>query len=175
MKLGASRRAFSFEGRQELAPVKAFKCESPTASGRELHDACKGPSGKEQRKGTRSVANLVNAIQDSLTCLQLAVFSQSGIYLDKITLCLSASSNSQSNSQSISPARWFVYVLPPPFFPHSAHFVPSKTFSRNKTPQKTHLVQLKTFIRNEIDKNIYGTVTYATRLHKILWLFLTFL
>jgi len=99
MKLGASRRAFSFEGRQELAPVKAFKCKSPTASGRELHDACKGPSGKEQRKGTRSVANLVNAIQDSLTCLQLAVFSQSGIYLDKITLCLSASSNSQSNSQ----------------------------------------------------------------------------
>ena len=73
MKLGASRRAFSFEGRQELAPVKAFKCKSPTASGRELHDACKGPSGKEQRKGTRSVANLVNAIQDSLTCLQLAI------------------------------------------------------------------------------------------------------
>ena len=73
MKLGASRRAFSFEGRQELAPVKAFKCKSPTASGRELHDACKGPSGKEQRKGTRSVANLVNAIQDSITCLQLAV------------------------------------------------------------------------------------------------------
>ena len=73
MKLGASRRAFTFEGRQELAPVKAFKCKSPTASGRELHDACKGPSGKEQRKGTRSVANLVNAIQDSLTCLQLAV------------------------------------------------------------------------------------------------------
>ena len=35
--------------------------------GRELHDACKGPSGKEQRKGTRSVANLVNAIQDSIT------------------------------------------------------------------------------------------------------------
>ena len=98
MKLGASRRAFSFEGRQELAPVKAFKCKSPTASGRELHDACKGPSGKEQRKGTRSVANLVNAIQESITCLQLAVFSQSGIYLDKITLCLSASSNSQFNS-----------------------------------------------------------------------------
>ena len=73
MKLGASRRAFSFEGRQELAPVKAFKCKSPTASGRELHDACKGPSGKEQRKGTRSVANLVNAIQDSITCLQLAI------------------------------------------------------------------------------------------------------
>ena len=108
MKLGASRRAFSFEGRQELAPVKAFKCKSPTASGRELHDACKGPSGKEQRKGTRSVANLVNAIQDSITCLQLAVFSQSGIYLDKITLCLSASSNSQFNSQSSSPARWFL-------------------------------------------------------------------
>ena len=59
MKLGASRRAFSFEGRQELAPVKAFKCKSPTASGRGLHDACKGPSGKEQRKGTRSVANLI--------------------------------------------------------------------------------------------------------------------
>ena len=55
--------------------------------GRELHDACKGPSGKEQRKGTRSVANLVNSIQDSIICLQLAVFSQSGIYLDKITLC----------------------------------------------------------------------------------------
>ena len=59
MKLGASRRAFSFECRQELAPVKAFKCKSPTAFGRELHDACKGPSGKEQRKGTRSVANLI--------------------------------------------------------------------------------------------------------------------
>ena len=143
MKLGASRRAFTFEGRQELAPVKAFKCKSPTASGRELHDACKGLSGKEQRKGTRSVANLVNAIQDSLTCLQLAVFSQSGIYLDKITLCLSASSNSQSNSQfnsqSISPARWF-HVIHPPFFLHSAHFVPSKTFSQNQTPLKTHLV-----------------------------------
>ena len=179
MKLGASRRAFSFEGRQELAPVKAFKCKSPTASGRELHDACKGPSGKEQRKGTRSVANLVNAIQDSLTCLQLAVFSQSGIYLDKITLCLSASSNLQSNSQfnsqSISPARWFVYVIHSPFFLQSAHFVSSKTFSRNKTHLKTHLVQLKTFIWNEIDKNIYGIVTYATRLHKILWLFLPFL
>ena len=174
MKLGASRRAFTFEGRQELAPVKAFKCKSPTASGRELHNACKGPSGKEQRKGTRSVANLVNSIQDSITCLQLAVFSQSGIYLDKITLCLSASSNSQFNSQSISPARWF-HVIHPPFFPHSAHLVPPKTFSRNKTPLKTHLVQLKTFIWNEIDKNIYGTVTYATRLHKILWLFLTFL
>ena len=62
MKLGASRRAFSFEGRQELAPVKAFKCKSPTASGRELHDACKGPSGKEQRKGTRSVANLITSL-----------------------------------------------------------------------------------------------------------------
>ena len=158
MKLGASRRAFSFEGRQELAPVKAFKCKSPTASGRELHDACKGPSGKEQRKGTRSVANLVNTVQGSLTCLQLAVFSQSGIYLDKITPCLSASSNSQSNSQfnsqSNSPARWFVYVIHSPFFLHSAHFVPHKTFSRNQTPLKTHLVQLKTFIWNEIDKNI---------------------
>ena len=171
MKLGASRRAFSFEGRQELAPVKAFKCISPTASGRELHDACKGPSGKEQRKGTRSVANLVNAVQDSITCLQLAVFSQSSICLNEITRCLSAS----SNPQSISPARWFVYVIHSPFFSHSAHFVPPKTFSRNQTPLKTHLVQLKTFIRNEIDKNIYGTVTYATRLHKILWLFLAFL
>lgn len=59
MKLGASRRAFSFEGRQELAPVKAFKCKRPTASGHELHGVCKGPSGKEQRKGTLSVANLV--------------------------------------------------------------------------------------------------------------------
>ena len=145
MKLGASRRAFSFEGRQELAPVKAFKCKSSTASGRELHDACKGPSGKEQRKGTRSVANLVNAIQDSLTCLQLAVFSQSGIYLDKITLCLSASSNSQFNS----PARWS-FIIHSPFFSHSAHFVPPKTFSRHQTPLKTHLVQLKTFIRNKI-------------------------
>ena len=175
MKLGASRRAFTFEGRQELAPVKAFKCKSPTASGRELHDACKGTSGKEQRKGTRSVANLVNAIQDSLTCLQLAVFSQSSIFLNEITLCLSSSSNSQSDSQFNSQARCFVYVIHPPIFSHSAHFVPSKTFSRNKTPLKTHLVQLKTFIWNEIDKNIYGIVTYATRLHKILWLFLTFL
>ena len=152
--LGVTPHIYSIEGRQELAPVKAFKCKSPTASGRELHDACKGPSGKEQRKGTRSVANLVNFIQDSLTCLQLAVFSQSGIYLDKITLCLSASSNSQSNSQfnsqSISPARWFVYVIHSPFFLQSAHFVPSKTFSRNKTHLKTHLVQLKTFIWNEI-------------------------
>ena len=149
MKLGASRRAFTFEGRQELAPVKAFKCKSPTASGRELHDACKGPSGKEQRKGTRSVANLVNSIQDSLTCLQLAVFSQSSIYLNEITRCLSASSNSQSNSQSISPARWS-FIIHPPFFPHSAHFVPPKTFSQNKTPLKIHLVQPKTFIWNEI-------------------------
>ncbi len=119
MKLGASRRAFSFEGRQELAPVKAFKCKSPTAFGRELHDACKGPSGKEQRKGTRSVANLVNAIHDSTTCLQLAVFSQSSIYLDEITLCLSASSNSQSNSQSNSPARWSFIIHPP--FSHTVH------------------------------------------------------
>ena len=62
MKLGASRRAFSFEGRQELAPVKAFKCKRPTASGRELHGVCKGPSGKEQRKGTRSVANLITSL-----------------------------------------------------------------------------------------------------------------
>ena len=135
MKLGASRRAFSFEGRQELAPVKAFKCKSPTASGRELHDACKGPSGKEQRKGTRSVANLVNAIQDSITCLQLAVFSQ-----------------------SISPARWFVYVIHPPIFSRIAHFVPLKTFSRNKTPLKTHLVQLKTFIRNEMARMLMRQV-----------------
>ena len=142
--------------------------------GRELHDACKGPSGKEQRKGTRSVANLVNTVQGSLTCLQLAVFSQSSICLNEITRCLSASSNSQSNSQSISPARWF-HVIHPPIFPHIAHFVPPKTFSRNKTPLKTHLVQLKTFIWNEIDKNIYGTVTSAPRLRKILWLFLTFL
>ena len=66
MKLGASRRAFSFEGRQELAPVKAFKCKSPTASGRELHGVCKGPSGKEQRKGTLSVANPVNENLDPL-------------------------------------------------------------------------------------------------------------
>ena len=171
MKLGASRRAFTFEGRQELAPVKAFKCKSPTASGRELHDACKGPSGKEQRKGTRSVANLVNSIQGSLTCLQLAVFSQSSIFLNEITLYLSASFNSQSNS----PARWFVYVIRSPFFSHSARFVPPKTFSQSQTPLKTHLVQLKTFIWNEIDKNIYGTVTYDQRLRKILWLFLTFL
>ena len=34
--------------------------KSPTASGRELHGVCKGPSGKEQRKDTLSVANLVN-------------------------------------------------------------------------------------------------------------------
>ena len=67
MKLGASRRAFSFEGRQEPAPVKAFKCKSPTASGRELHDACKGPSGKVQRKGTRSVANLAVQLAIHLT------------------------------------------------------------------------------------------------------------
>ena len=100
-------------------------------------------------KGTRSVANLVNAVQDSIICLQLAVFSQSSIYLNEITLCLSASSNSQFNSQSISPARWF-HVIHQPIFSHSAHFVPSKTFSRNKTPLKTHLVQLKTFIRNKI-------------------------
>ena len=66
MKLGALRRAFSFEGRQELAPVKAFKCKSPTASVRELHVICKDPSGKEQRKGTRSVANLVNENPDPL-------------------------------------------------------------------------------------------------------------
>ena len=129
MKLGASRRAFSFEGRQELAPVKAFKCKSPTASGRELHDACKGPSGKEQRKGTRSVANLVNAIQDSITCLQLAV--QLAIHLTSQVVCL-------------------CYIIHSPFFLQSAHFVPLKTFSRNKTPLKTHLVQLKTFIRNEM-------------------------
>ena len=95
------------------------------------------------------MANLVNAIQDSLTCLQLAVFSQSGSHLDKVTLCLSASSNSQFNSQSISPARWS-FIIHPPFFSHSAHFVPSKTFSRNQTPLKTHSVQLKTFIRNKI-------------------------
>ena len=135
MKLGASRRAFSFEGRQELAPVKAFKCKSPTASGRELHDACKGPSGKEQRKGTRSVANLVNAIQDSITCLQLAV--QLAIHLTSQVVCL-------------------CYTLA--FFPHSAHLVPPKTFSRNKTPLKTHLVQLKTFIRNEMVRILVGQV-----------------
>ena len=111
MKLGASRRAFSFEGRQELAPVKAFKCKSPTASGRELHDACKGPSGKEQRKGTRSVANLVNAIQDSITCLQLAV--QLAIHLTSQVVCL-------------------CYIIHSPFFLQSAHFVPLKTFIRNE-------------------------------------------
>ena len=133
MKLGASRRAFSFEGRQELAPVKAFKCKSPTASGRELHDACKGPSGKEQRKGTRSVANLVNAIQDSITCLQLA------IHLTSQVVCL-------------------CYIIHSPFFLQSAHFVPLKTFSRNKTPLKTHLVQLKTFIRNEMARMLMRQV-----------------
>ena len=52
--------------------------------------------------------------------------------------------------EPISPARWFVYVIHSPFFLQSAHFVPSKTFSRNKTHLKTHLVQLKTFIWNEI-------------------------
>lgn len=66
MKLGALRRAFSFEGRQELAPVKAFKCKSPTAPGRELHVICKGSSGKEQRKGIRRVANPVNENFDPL-------------------------------------------------------------------------------------------------------------
>ena len=100
------------------------------------------------------MANLVNSIQDSIICLQLAVFSQSSIYLNEITHCLSTSSNSQSNSQFnsqvISPARWLVYIIHPPIFSHSAHFVPSKTFSRNQTPLKTHLVQLKTFIRNKI-------------------------
>ena len=69
MKLGALRRAFTFEGRQELAPVKAFKCKSPTASGRELHGVCKGPSGKEQRKGTFSVANLVLSAEKWLTSI----------------------------------------------------------------------------------------------------------
>ena len=137
MKLGASRRAFSFEGRQELAPVKAFKCKSPTASGRELHDACKGPSGKEQRKGTRSVANLVNAIQDSITCLQLAV--QLAIHLTSQVVCL-------------------CYIIHSPFFLQSAHFVPLKTFSRNKTPLKTHLVQLKTSIRNEMARRLLRQV-----------------
>ena len=34
--------------------------KSPTASGRELHVICKGSSGKEQRKGTLSVANPVS-------------------------------------------------------------------------------------------------------------------
>ena len=29
------------------------------------------------------------------------------------------------------------------------YFVPSKTFSRNKTPRQTHLVQIKTFSRNK--------------------------
>ena len=31
-----------------------------------------------------------------------------------------------------------------------ADFVPSKTFSRNKTPQRIRLVPPKTFIRNQI-------------------------
>ncbi|MCI6757934.1 MAG: hypothetical protein MR575_03340, partial [Bacteroides sp.] len=128
---------FSFEGRQELAPVKAFKCKSPTASGRELHDACKGPSGKEQRKGTRSVVNLVNAIQESITCLQLAV--QLAIHLTSQVVCL-------------------CYIIHSPFFLQSAHFVPHKTFSRNKTPLKTHLVQLKTFIRNEMARMLMRQV-----------------
>ena len=77
MKLGALRRAFSFEGRQELAPVKAFKCKSPTAPGRELHGVCKGPSGKEQRKGTLSVANLVLSAEKWLTsiCRPLFLFN----------------------------------------------------------------------------------------------------
>ena len=43
-----------------------------------------------------------------------------------------------------------IYVIRPPIFSHSAHFVLPKTFSRNQTPQKTHLVQLKTFLRNKI-------------------------
>ena len=59
LKLSALRWAFFVQNRQELAPVKAFKCKRPMASGRELHGVCKGPSGKEQRKGTLSVANLV--------------------------------------------------------------------------------------------------------------------
>jgi len=75
MKLGALRRAFSFEGRQEPAPVKAFKCKSPTASGRELHGLCKGPSGKEQRKGTLSVANLVLSAEKWLTSICRPLFS----------------------------------------------------------------------------------------------------
>lgn len=77
MKLGALRRAFSFEGRQELAPVKAFKCKSPTAPGRELHGVCKGPSGKEQRKDTLSVANLVLSAEKWLTniCRPLFLFN----------------------------------------------------------------------------------------------------
>ena len=45
---------------QELDPVEAFLEKSPTASVRELHVICKGPSGKEQRKGTLSVANPVS-------------------------------------------------------------------------------------------------------------------
>ena len=83
MKLGASRRAFTFEGRQELAPVKAFKCKSPTASGRELHDACKGPSGKEQRKGTRSVANLAIQLTSQVVCL----CNTPAYFLTQCTLC----------------------------------------------------------------------------------------
>ena len=77
MKLGALRRAFIFEGRQDLAPVKAFKCKRPTASGRELHGVCKGPSGKEQRKGTLSVANLVLSAEKWLAdiCRPLFLFN----------------------------------------------------------------------------------------------------
>ena len=53
--------------------------KSPTASVRELHVICKGPSGKEQRKGTLSVANPVNENLDPLDSgvLMLSIDSQS--------------------------------------------------------------------------------------------------
>jgi len=48
LKLSAKRWAFSVQGRQELAPVRACAEKAHRPSGRELQIVCKGPSGEEE-------------------------------------------------------------------------------------------------------------------------------
>ena len=59
MKLGASRRAFSFEGRQELAPVRT--CTEKAQGRKAMSFKCfaRAPAASGRGKVTRSVANLI--------------------------------------------------------------------------------------------------------------------
>ena len=75
------------------------------------------------------------------TYFPVLLFKTANIYISVIT--------KSSAKGDISGEEIFIRGWIPHHFLAKLFFVPSKTFSRNKTPRQTHLVQIKTFSRNQ--------------------------
>ena len=75
------------------------------------------------------------------TYFPVLLFKTANIYISVIT---KSSAKGDITGEEIFIRGWI-----PHHFLAKLFFVPSKTFSQNKTPRLTHLVQIKTFSRNQ--------------------------